>query len=375
MIIGVPAESYQGERRVALVPTLVSSLTKAGFEVVVEAGAGRGAGFPDTLYKDQGARIAPNRVDLFSFASIILQVSSLAQNHNYLDLFRSSQIVIGLLDPLGAPKSVLDVAKKGATSFSLELLPRISRAQSMDVLTSMATISGYKSVLLAAGALGKMFPMMITAAGTITPARVLVLGAGVAGLQAIASSRRLGAVVLAYDIRPAVKEQVESLGGHAEAMGEEFYKRQRDMMTQAVAESDVVISTAAVPGKKAPVLVTKEMVVKMRPGSVIVDLAAEGGGNCELTRPGERVEENDVTILGPVNLPSTIPYHASQMYSKNVSAFLLNLVKDREIHLNLQDQIIRDTLVTHQGEVTNPLVRQLLGMSESTNRTDERSIL
>jgi NAD(P) transhydrogenase subunit alpha len=250
----------------------------------------------------------------------------------------------------------------------------------MDALTSMATVSGYKAMLLAAGTLRKMCPMMITAAGTITPARVFVIGAGVAGLQSIATARRLGAVVQGYDVRPAVKEQVESLGakfvelelqaegaqtkgGYARAMDEEFYRRQREMMKKAVAESDVVIATAAVPGKRAPLLITEEMVRGMEPGSVIVDLAAEGGGNCELTQPGETVEVNGVIIMGPVDLPSTIPYHASQMYAKNIAAFLQNVVKDGQLRLNLEDEIIRDTLVVHKGEVVNPQVRELLGLS------------
>jgi NAD(P) transhydrogenase subunit alpha len=256
----------------------------------------------------------------------------------------------------------------------------------MDVLSAMATIAGYKAVLLAAELLPKMFPMMITAAGTITPARVFVVGAGVAGLQAIATARRLGAVVQAYDVRPAVKEQVESLGakfvelkletagaeaasGYAKEMGEEFYRRQREMMTQVVADSDVVITTAAVPGKKAPILVTREMVKVMRPGSVIVDLAAEGGGNCDLTRPEETVETQGVYIIGPVNLPSTVPFHASQMYARNVTAFLRNLMKDGELRLNLEDPIIRDTLLTHKGEVVNSQVRELLGLSGSAPST------
>ena len=381
MIVGVHVESHGNERRVALIPALVPTLTKAGMEVMVESGAGQNAGFPDSVYKEHGASVVSDRHLLFSSADVLLQVHSFGQNHRDFGFLRSKQVLIGLLDPLGAPTTVQELARSGATTFALELLPRISRAQPMDALTSMATIGGYKAVLLAAGALGKMFPMMITAAGTLTPARVFVIGAGVAGLQAIATARRLGAIVVAYDVRPSVREQIESLGarfleieletkgaeassGYAKAMGEDFYRRQRETMRQAVAESDVVIATAAIPGKKAPVLITQEIVQGMRPGSVIVDLAAESGGNCELTRPGEHIEENGVSILGPVNLPSTIPYHASQMYSRNVSAFLLNLVKDGEIRLDLEDQIIRDTLLTHNGEVVNPLVRQLLGLPE-----------
>ena len=394
MTVGVPVESYPGERRVALVPTVVPALVKAGLEVLVEQGAGVSAGFPDSAYEEQGARIAADRIQLFSSAYVLLRVHGLSANVDAsptdLELLRSGQVVLGLLNPLGAPETAQELAKTGVTSFALELLPRITRAQPMDALTSMATVSGYKAVLLAAETLPKMYPMMITAAGTITPARVFVVGAGVAGLQAIATSRRLGAVVQSYDVRPPVKEQVESLGarfleldleteeaessgGYARALGDEFYRRQREMMMQVVAESDVVITTAAVPGAKAPILITKEMVQGMRPGSVIFDLAAEGGGNCEFTRPGETVEVHGVTILGSINIPSTIPHHASQMYARNVTAFLQNLVKDGELHLNLEDQIIGDTLLTHQGEVVNPRVRELLGLPDSSPSADERS--
>ncbi len=393
MVVGVPVELYPQERRVALVPAVVPTLVKAGFEVQVEPGAGEKAGFPDTAYEQQGARLAKDRNHLFSSADVLLRVQGWAGNPGGaadLELTRSGQVVLGLLNPLGAPEAVQQLAGKGITAFALEFLPRITRAQPMDALTSMATIAGYKAALLAAGTLQKMYPMMITAAGTITPARVFVVGAGVAGLQAIATSRRLGAVVQAYDIRPAVKEQVESLGakflemeletkeaeasgGYAQAMGEEFYQRQREMMTLAVAESDVVITTAAVPGKKSPVLLTEEMVRQMRLGSVIVDLAAEGGGNCELTRAGETVEAHGVTILGPVNLPATIPYHASQMYARNVSAFLQNLVKDGKLEINLEDPILRETLLTHGGEVVHPRVRELLGLSAAPKSTDEGS--
>ncbi|MFQ5816726.1 MAG: Re/Si-specific NAD(P)(+) transhydrogenase subunit alpha [Terriglobia bacterium] len=393
MIVGVAVECYPQERRVALVPAVVPTLAKAGLEVLVEPGAGQSAGFPDAAYQLQGARLAPNRTQLFSSADVLLQVRGLGGNPDAapteLASLHAGQVVVGLLNPLGAPEAVRGLAGRGITAFALELLPRISRAQPMDALTSMATIAGYKAALLAAGALKKMYPMMITAAGTITPARVFVVGAGVAGLQAIATSRRLGAVVRAYDVRPAVKEEVESLGakflelgleteeaeaagGYARAMDEEFYRRQRELMTQAVAESDVVITTAAIPGKKSPILITAEAVEKMRLGSVIIDLAAEGGGNCELTQPGETVEAHGVTILGPLNLPATVPYHASQMYAKNVTAFLLNLVEDGELRLNLDDPIIRDALLTHQGEVVNPQVRALLGLPAASALTDER---
>lgn len=387
MIVGVPVESSAHERRVALVPAVVRTLVKAGLQVLVEKGAGENAGFPDAAYEEQGAHLAPDRTQLFSSADVLLQVHGLNANPgSELELFRSSQIVVGLLNPYGSLEAVRQLATKGVTAFALELLPRISRAQPMDALTAMATLAGYKAVLMAAGVLNKIFPMMMTAAGTIIPAKVFVVGAGVAGLQAIATAWRLGAVVLAYDVRPAVKEQVESLGakfvelplesadaetagGYAKALGEEFYRRQREMMTQVVAASDVVITTAAVPGKKAPILITAAMVQGMRPGSVIVDLAAETGGNCELTRPGETVEVHGVTIIGPVNLPSTIPFHASMMYANNIATFLQNLVQDGEVRLNLEDPIIRDTLLTHKGEVVNAQVRELLGLSGSAPLT------
>ncbi|MBI1994003.1 MAG: Re/Si-specific NAD(P)(+) transhydrogenase subunit alpha [Deltaproteobacteria bacterium] len=381
MIVGVPVESYPQERRVALVPAVVPVLTKIGMQVLVEHGAGEKAGFPDTAYEQQAAKIAVDRPRLFSEADIIVRIHGMVANSPVrnadLELLRSAQVVLGLLDPLANPESIRELAATGVTAFALELLPRVSRAQSMDVLSSMATVAGYKAVLLAAGLLQKMFPMMITAAGTITPSRVLVIGAGVAGLQAIATSRRLGAIVQAYDVRPAVKEQVESLGakfvelgleteqaetagGYAKAMDENFYRRQREMMMRLLADHDVVITTAAVPGKRAPVLITQEMVKEMRVGSVIVDLAAETGGNCELTRPGETVEADGVSIMGPVNLPSTIPYHASQMYARNIAAFLQLLVKDGKLYLNFDDQIIRETLVVHNRVVMNPRVRELL---------------
>ena len=386
MIVGVPKETYPGERRVALVPAVIATMVKAKLEVLIEKGAGVEAGFLDDSYGEQGAKVVGERRDLFSWADVIVQVRGLGANpeagSSDLDLMRPGQVIIGLLDPLGNPEAARELSAKEVTAFALELVPRISRAQSMDVLSSMATIAGYKAVLLAASSLPKMYPMMMTAAGTITPAKVFVVGAGVAGLQAIATARRLGAVVQAYDVRPAVKDQVQSLGakfieleletetaegagGYAKAMDEDFYRRQRELMTKVLAESDVVITTAAVPGKKSPVLVTKEMVGAMRHGSVIVDLAAEGGGNCELTKPGEEVISDGVTILGPLNLPSTIPYHASQMYARNLTSFLQNLVKDGEVNLSLEDQIVKESLLTHQGEVTNARVRDLSGLPAS----------
>src|SRR6267143_938292 len=391
MVIGVPTESSADEKRVAIVPGVLPLLTKAGVKVVVERGAGETAGFSDAMYLEQGASLASDRSRLLSMAEIFVQVHGLDLDTRRTDrnLPGQDQILIGLLNPLGASKAVGELAARGVTSFALELLPRISRAQSMDALTSMASISGYKAVLMAAGLLGKMFPMMITAAGTITPSRVFVIGAGVAGLQSIATAHRLGAVVQAYDVRPAVKEQVESLGakfvelelerkgaeaasGYAADMGEDFYRRQRELLTRVVAESDVVITTAAIPGKKAPVLVTSEAVEGMRRGGVIIDLASETGGNCQLTQPGGTVDVRSVTVIGPLNLSSTVPYHASQMYARNVTAFLLNLLKNGELALNLEDQIIRDTLLTHKGEVANPVVRQSLGLPALTTSIGEQ---
>src|SRR6266566_3048198 len=340
MNIGVASETFSGERRVALVPASVSVLKKAGLEVLIEEGAGREAGFPDDTYKEKGAKLIATRAAVFAAADVILQVRLTDPSP-----LREGQIVIGMADPLGAPQGVGVLAAKGVTAFALELIPRITRAQSMDVLSSMATVSGYKAVLLAANTLPRMFPLLTTAAGTVAPAHVFIVGVGVAGLQAISTARRLGAIVEAYDVRPAVKEQVQSVGakfvelpletgqsedkgGYAKAQDESFYQRQREMMARVVAANDVVITTAVIPGKKAPVLVTAEMVRGMAPGSIVVDLAAERGGNCELTRADETVVEQGVTILGPTNLPSTVPYHASQMYAKNITTFLLHLVKE-----------------------------------------------
>ena len=381
MVVGIPAETYPGERRVATVPAALPALTKAGLDVLLEPGAGAAAGFPDAGYVEKGAALATGRADLFASADVVLQVRALGANPQAgradLELMRQGQVVIGLSEPLGAPAAARELAARGVTALSMELIPRITRAQSMDALSSMATIAGYKAVLVAAEALPRMFPMMMTAAGTVTPARVFVVGAGVAGLQAIASARRLGAKVEAYDVRPAVKEQVESLGasfvdlpldtagsedagGYAKAQDEAFYARQREMMGRVVAASDVVITTALIPGRPAPVLVTDEMVAGMTPGSVVVDLAAERGGNVEPSRPDEMVTAHGVTVLGPTNLPSTVPYHASQMYARNVSALLLHLVRDGAVALDLDDEITAGTLVSRDGEVVHPRVRELL---------------
>jgi NAD(P) transhydrogenase subunit alpha len=380
MIVGVPRESFPGERRVAMVPAVIPSLTKAGLEVVVEAGAGREAGYLDADYAAKGAKILPTRADVFGAADIVLQVLCYGSNDKTgkadVPLYRSNQTLIGFLRPLGSLDTMQEIASKGVTAFSIELMPRTTRAQSMDALSSMATISGYKAVLIAADTLPRLFPMMTTAAGTITPARVFIIGCGVAGLQAIATARRLGAVVSAYDLRPAVKEQVQSLGGrfveiaieakdaqdargYATAQGEEFYQKQRELLGKVVGDSDVVITAAVIPGKKSPILVTKEMVAGMGPGSVIVDLAAERGGNCELTRPEEKIEEHGVTIIGSINLASTVPYHASQMYAKNVATFLLYMVKEGKLQINSQDEIVRDTLLTQGGEIVNARLREI----------------
>lgn len=384
MRIGVPKETYPGERRVALVPSLVQALKKSGLDVAVESGAGDSAGFPDRDFAGKGAAIVPSRAEVFSSADIVAQVRTAGANpargEADLPLMRKGLVVVGMAEPLTATDAMKAMAAQGATTFALELLPRITRAQSMDVLSSMATIAGYKAVLLAATSAPRMFPMLMTAAGTVAPARVLVIGAGVAGLQAIATSRRLGARVEAYDVRPAVKEQVQSLGakfvelaldtsdaqdqgGYAKALDESFYKRQRELLGDVIAAMDVVITTAAVPGKRAPILVTAEMVRRMAPGSVIVDLAAERGGNCELTRPDEVVDADGVTIVGPSNLPGTVPFHASQMYGRNMTTFLQHLVKKGELVIDPSDEITRDTLITKDGEVVNARVREAAGLA------------
>jgi len=387
MIVGVPRESFPGELRVALTPAVVPSLAKAGLEVVVEAGAGVRAGYPDADYISKGAKILAQRAEVFRAADIIVQVLCYGSNDKSgkddLPLFRRDQILIGFLRPLGSLETVQEIAGAGVASFSLELMPRTTRAQSMDALSSMGTICGYKAVLIAADTLPRIFPMLTTAAGTITPGRVFIIGAGVTGLQAIATARRLGAVTSAYDMRPAAKEQVHSLGarfvelpieatdaqdagGYARAQGEDFYRRQRELLARVVAESDVVITAAVIPGQKSPVLVTGEMVARMAPGSVIVDLASERGGNCELTKTGEVVIEHGVSIIGWINIAGRVPYHASQLYGRNLSAFLLHLVQDGKPRLNLEDEIIHSTLVTREGQIVNPRVREFYALSALT---------
>ena len=380
MIVAVGKETYEGERRVALVPASVAVLTKGGIEVQIQTGAGLAAGYTDEAYVHAGATIATDRHAMLAGAHIVLAVR-LAGADPAADLswIRAGQVVIAFLDPLSNPKAVEPIAQAGAAALSMELMPRITRAQSMDALSSMATVAGYKAVIMAADALGRMFPMLMTAAGTVAAAHVFVIGAGVAGLQAIATAKRLGAIVKGYDVRPAVREQVESLGakfvempldagdaetkgGYAREMDEAFYAKQRELMTSVLKETNVVITTAAIPGKQAPILITGEMVKAMPAGSVIVDIAAERGGNCELTKPGQTVVAHDVTILGPMNMPSTAPYHASQMYAKNITTFLkLLLDKDNQITLNTNDEIIAETLVACGGEIVHPRIRHLLG--------------
>jgi NAD(P) transhydrogenase subunit alpha len=393
MRVGVPRESFPGERRVALTPAVIPSLQKAGLQVVIEAGAGNEAGYPDAEYSQKGAQLAGNRAEVFRAADVVVQVLCHGSNDKTgeadLPLLRRGQVLIGFLRPLGTLKTLEQIAATGVTSFAIELMPRSTRAQSMDALSSMGTICGYKAVLMAADTLPRIFPMLTTAAGTIAPARVLVIGAGVAGLQAIATARRLGAVASAYDLRPAAKEQVLSLGGrfvelpiaaedaedasgYARPQDERFYQRQRELLGRVVAENDVVITAAVIPGKKSPVLVTREMVRGMAPGSVIVDLAAERGGNCELTHSGEKIVEYGVTIIGWFNLASRVPYHASQMYARNLSAFLLHLFRGGKLQLDENDEIITSTLLTREGELVNPRVREFFGLPVLTPEFAEK---
>ena len=383
MVIGVPKETFPGERRVALVPALLPNLAKAGFEAVIEAGAGVAAGYLDAEFTSKGATIVSSRTEIFQTADIIAQVLCYGSNDKTgredLPLLRKNQYLVGFLRPLADLGTVQEIAATGAIALALELMPRITRAQSMDALSSMATLCGYEAVLLAAETLPRVFPMLTTAAGTVTPARVLIIGAGVAGLQAIATARRLGAVASAYDLRPAVKEQVQSVGGrfvelpieaqdaedkrgYAKAQDEAYYRRQRELLGRVVAESDVVITAAVVPGRKPPALVTREMIQGMAPGSVIVDLAAERGGNCELTRPNQTAVEYGVSIIGHINLASSVPYHASLLYAHNVTNFLTHLFKGGKNELDLSDEITRETLLTRNGEVVNQRVREFFSL-------------
>lgn len=379
-LVGVPRETFPGETRVALVPAVLPQLTKAGMDVVVESRAGESAGFADEQYATHGAEIG-NRERVFK-ADIVVQVRTCGANpelgRDDIHRFRENQVIIGMADPLVCPAGVRQAAEHKVFGFAMDFMPRITRAQGMDVLSSQATVTGYKAVLMAADRLPKMFPMMTTAAGTVPPAQVFVVGAGVAGLTAIATARRLGGVVQAYDVRPAAQEDIESLGarcvllplqpgdaqdqaGYARELGEAFYARQQELMAQVVAGVDVVITTALIPGKKAPVLITEQAVKGMQPGSVIVDCAAERGGNCELTRPNHRtVTENGVTIFGPTNLAASVPHEASMMYSKNIAAFLMLLVKEGKLNIDLEDEIVAGTLVTRAGEVVHKRVIEAL---------------
>jgi len=365
MIVGVPRESFPDERRVALVPLVVPNLTKAGFEVVIEAGAGSSAGYPDGEYAAKGAKIVTSRADVFRAADIVVQVLCYGSNDKTgkadVPLYRKGQVLIGFLRPLGSIETIREIASSGVTALSVELMPRSTRAQSMDALSSMATICGYKAVVLAADKLPRIFPMLTTAAGTITPARVFIIGAGVAGLQAVAKEQvqSLGGRFVEL---PIEAKDAQDSRGYARAQDEAFYQRQRELLGKAVADSVVVITAAVIPGKKPPLLVTKDMVASMAPGSVIVDLASERGGNCELTKAAETVVEHGVTIIGTFNLASSVPYHASQMYARNLSAFLLHLVRDGRLQLNLEDEIVRETLLTKDGEVFNARVREFFSL-------------
>ena len=373
MKVAIPKESAQDERRVALVPDTATKLIAAGLEVSVERGAGVAAFVPDGTYESAGVKVVSGAAVLLKDADVVLKVQ--APSVAEVELLKKDAVLISFLQPATQGDIVVALAKRGVTSFSLELVPRISRAQSMDALSSQASAAGYKAVLMAAARLGKFFPMMMTAAGTVAPARVLVMGAGVAGLQAIATARRLGAVVSAYDVRPAVKDEVKSLGatfielpleaqegqgGYAREQSEEFLRQQRELIGEHIAKSDVVITTAAIPGRRAPLLVTADMVRGMRPGSIIVDLAAETGGNVELTKAGEDVEVGGVTIIGTRNVPSTMPLHASQLYARNVANLLLHLVKDGAIKLDFADEITKGACVTHGGEIVNERAKQLI---------------
>ena len=386
VIIGVPKEICPGEERVALTPANVGALLKKnGVEIRIERGAGEAAGFTDGDYENAGAKLT-DRDDIFSNAQAILQVQTPGSNttngQEDLDKLKAGQFLIGMTDPLANAQFAQALAERKVTGLALELIPRITRAQSMDVLSSMAMIAGYKCVLLAANASHRMFPMNMTAAGTMNASRVFVMGAGVAGLQACATAKRLSAIVEAYDVRPAAREQIlsvgakpveldldtgeaEGSGGYAKAQGEDFLKRQRELMKEVIKEMDVVITTAAVPGAKSPILVTEEMVKAMKPGSVIVDLAAERGGNCDLTKAGETVVENGVLIIGPTNVPSSVPFHASQMFGKNIENLLNLLLDDNgDLQLDFEDQIVTDTVISHDGDVPHARLREMLGLPE-----------
>ncbi|TQV66148.1 NAD(P) transhydrogenase subunit alpha [Exilibacterium tricleocarpae] len=382
MIIGIPCETRPGETRVAMIPANLQPWADSPVDFLIESGAGRSAGYADQDYIDAGAALAASRDDLFARADIVLQVQSFGANtvsaDADLERLRAGQLIIGMTDPLANPAAAKELAERGVSSLSLELIPRISRAQSMDVLSSMATLAGYHAVLMGAVDAPRILPMLMTAAGTLTAARVFIMGAGVAGLQACATAKRLGAIVEAYDVRPAAREQIlsvgakpieleletdtsEDKGGYAKAQGEDFLRRQRELMTAVLAQQDIVITTAAVPGAKSPILITAEMVKAMKPGAVIVDIAAERGGNCELTQLNQTVIAEGVKILGPENIPARHAYHASQMYGKNMETLLKLILEQGELRLDFEDDIIREAVVTHGRDIINARIRTALG--------------
>ena len=390
MIIGITRELVAGENRVSLCPDNIQSLGVKGLEFLIEQNAGAQAGFSDEDYISVGAKVVSDRDELFAKSDVILQVQSFGSNTENADddlkRLKAKQLVIGMMDPLAQPQAAQQVASTGATAIALEMVPRISRAQSMDVLSSMATLAGYRSVLLGAEAAPRILPMLMTAAGTLQPARVLIMGVGVAGLQACATAKRLGAVVEAYDVRPAAREQIisvgatpveldlptessEGAGGYAKKQSEEFLRMQREQMTEVVARQDIIITTAAIPGAKSPILVTEDMLKAMKTGSVVVDLAAERGGNCESTQMGKTVVAHGVTIVGPENLASDVAYHASQMYGKNIQTLLELILEEGGINLDFEDEIVAGTVIAHAGEVPHPHMRKLLDLPSLENES------
>ena len=390
MIIGITRELVAGENRVSLCPDNVQSLVDKGLELWVEQNAGAQAGFSDDDYISVGAKVVSDRDELFAKSDVILQVQSFGSNTENADddlkRLKAKQLVIGMMDPLAQPQAAQQVADTGATAIALEMVPRISRAQSMDVLSSMATLAGYRSVLLGAEAAPRILPMLMTAAGTLQPARVLIMGVGVAGLQACATAKRLGAVVEAYDVRPAAREQIisvgatpveldlptessEGAGGYAKKQSEEFLRMQREQMTEVVARQDIIITTAAIPGAKSPILVTEDMLKAMKTGSVLVDLAAERGGNCESTQMGKTVVAQGVTIVGPENLASDVAFHASQMYGNNIQTLLELILEEGQINLDFEDEIVAGTVIAHGGEVPHPYMRKLLDLPSLENES------
>ncbi len=390
MIIGITRELVAGENRVSLCPDNVQSLVDKGLELWIEHNAGAEAGFSNDDYISVGAKVVSDRDELFAKSDVILQVQSFGSNtenaEDDLKRLKAKQLVIGMMDPLAQPQAAQQVASTGATAIALEMVPRISRAQSMDVLSSMATLAGYRSVLIGAEAAPRILPMLMTAAGTLQPARVLIMGVGVAGLQACATAKRLGAVVEAYDVRPAAREQIisvgatpveldlptestEGAGGYAKKQSEEFLRMQREQMTEVVARQDIIITTAAIPGAKSPILVTEDMLKAMKTGSVLVDLAAERGGNCESTQMGKTVVAHGVTIVGPENLASDVAYHASQMYGKNIQTLLELILEEGELNLDFEDEIVAGTVVAHAGEVPHPYMRKLLDLPSLENES------